>query len=101
MLIAPVGDGWSPARWLDRPDAAEFDIIAIYHGEHSGNFSCGACAAVFHIEGPKWRLYLAMTQAKAWAAIAAKYEWIMLPDDDLHMGESGSVLVDQNIDENS
>lgn len=74
-------------RWLDRPDDATFDIIAIYHGDKE--FSCPKCSAVVNIKGPKWRLYLDLTTSPTWDEIASRYEYVMLPDDDLELKTCG------------
>lgn len=83
VLVVPAGDSWKAEKWLDRPDMASFDIIAIYHGE--GNFTCPLCTAVVRITGPKWRLYLDLSSGDQWDDIAKRYEYIMLPDDDLEL----------------
>lgn len=85
VLLAPVGDFWSAEKWLSHPDITTFDVIAIYHGDNE-SFSCPLCAAVFHIKGPKWRLYYELTSNdELWKPIAERYDRIMLPDDDLEM----------------
>jgi len=69
---------------LDRPAAANFDIIAIYHGD-AADFACPKCSAVVRIKGPKWRLYLDLSSGPEWEAISQRYNYVMLPDDDLEM----------------
>ena len=71
-------------RWFDRPEVATFDIIAIYHGD-SGDFSCPMCKSVVHNKGAKWRLFLDFTSAPEWRDLASRYDYVMLPDDDLEM----------------
>lgn len=85
LLIVPVGDGWRADFWLDRPEDAIFDIIAIYYGDNPDEFQCPLCAKVYNMKGPKWRLYYLYTASPEWHAIATQYEYIMLPDDDLGM----------------
>ncbi|KAH7624396.1 hypothetical protein Ndes2526B_g00590 [Nannochloris sp. 'desiccata'] len=84
ILVAPVGDDWSASVWMDRPEAATFDIIALYFGDNA-TYSCPLCAAVVHAKGPKWRLYLDFSNSEKWSTLASQYDYIMLPDDDLHM----------------
>lgn len=84
VLIVPVGDYWNAAKWLDRPADASFDIIALYHGEKK-SFSCSLCSLSLNMKGPKWRLYYQFVNSPHWEAVANKYEYIMLPDDDLGM----------------
>lgn len=74
-----------PCRWLDTVNAATFDIVAIYHGEAAANFSCPACIQVFPIRGPKWRLFMELTSLPEWGPLAGRYDYVMLPDDDLDM----------------
>lgn len=84
VLIAPVGDDWSASVWMDHPNAATFDIIALYFGDNA-TYACPLCAEVVHAKGPKWRLFFDFTSSSSWASVSTKYEYIMLPDDDLHM----------------
>ena len=71
-------------RWFDRPEVATFDISAIYHGD-SGDFSCPMCKSVVYNKGAKWRLFLDFTSAPEWRDLASRYDYVMLPDDDLEM----------------
>jgi hypothetical protein len=72
--------------WLDRPEQASFDVIAIFHGSDPTKFSCPLCKAVVPLRGPKWRLFMQLAMDPVlWDPIAAAYDYIMLPDDDLQM----------------
>ncbi len=84
VLVAPVGDDWSASVWMDRPNAASFDIIALYFGDNA-TYACPLCAAVVHLKGPKWRLFLEFSESTLWSTLSSQYDYIMLPDDDLHM----------------
>jgi hypothetical protein len=84
LLVAPVGDDWSASVWMDRPEAATFDIIALYFGDNA-TYSCPLCKDVVHAKGPKWRLFLDFSNSENWSTLSSKYDYIMLPDDDLHM----------------
>ena len=85
VLIVPAGSTWKAENWLDRPEDATFDIIAIYHGDDPEKLDCPLCAEVYKIKGPKWRLYYKLTSGHEWSSISKKYDYIMLPDDDLQM----------------
>ena len=60
-LALPV----DPLRWLDAPDAANFDVVAVYYGSNP-NWTCPGCLHTFHGRGPKcdamqgWRVPSAM-----------------------------------------
>jgi hypothetical protein len=84
VLVAPVGDDWSASVWMDRPEAATFDIIALYFGNND-TYLCPLCAAVVHAKGPKWRLFLEFSNSEKWSTLSSQYDYIMLPDDDLHI----------------
>lgn len=83
VLIVPVGKSWSAEKWLDRPQNATFDVIALYYGDEADSFKCPLCAAVYPMKGPAWRLYYQLTSGPFWKSIALSYDYIMLPDDDL------------------
>ena len=85
VLIVPVGNSWRAEKWLDRPENATFDVIALYHGDDFDDFHCSLCAKSFHIKGPKWRVYYQFTSSSDWKDVAEKYQYVMLPDDDLEI----------------
>jgi len=101
-----VGDSWKAEdHWLSQPGIASFDIIALYHGNNVGNFTCPQCIQTIAVKGPKWRLILTLSTALAFSnnnnnnatssssllwdtVIRRQYDYVMFADDDLIMDTS-------------
>lgn len=85
LVVATVGDGWTPDRWLNSPSSANFDLGVLYYG-FDPNFTCTTCTFTIHIPGPKWYIYYYFTTTPTYLEVQYRgYDYIMMPDDDLEL----------------
>lgn len=69
-------------RWLDSPDAADFDVLAAYYGS-SERFACPLCVRVVRARGGPWRIVHDLAHSDWWGELAAGYSCVWVANDDL------------------